>query len=149
MAWPFRCVVVIMLAVGFLMAQESASALYESATKGDQAALQQLKALANKGHAEAQFWFGAMHEDGKVMPKDAAQAALWYRKAAMQGHANAQLFLGNSYSIGNGVPKDTTQAAAWYRKAALQGNAGAQFNLGNMYTYGEGVPKDAAQAVVW
>ncbi len=63
------------------------------------------------------------------MPKDAAQAAAWYRRAANQGDADAQYSLGRLYENGTGVPKDTAQAAAWYRKAADQGHADAKQRL--------------------
>ena len=63
------------------------------------------------------------------MPKDAAQAAAWYRKAADQGYAAAQCNLGYCYENGAGVPKDTAQAAAWYRKAADQGHTNAKQQL--------------------
>ena len=83
------------------------------------------------------------------MPRDAAQAVAWYRKAAEQGDAVAQNNLGVSYAKGEGVPRDAAQAVAWFRKAAEQGNAVAQKNLGVSYAKGEGVARDVAQAVYW
>ena len=38
----------------------------------------------------AQFILGSLYEYGTGVPKDTAQAAAWYRKAADQGHANAK-----------------------------------------------------------
>lgn len=71
-----------------------------------------------------------MSANGLVMPRDLADAALRWRKAADRGDANAQFCLANMYDSGQGVPQDYTEAARWYRKAAEQGHARAQFILG-------------------
>jgi TPR repeat protein len=47
------------------------------------------------------------------VPKDDAEAAKWYRRAAEQGFATAQVNLGALYSRGGGVPKDLVEAYAW------------------------------------
>ena len=108
-----------------------------------------LQALAEQGDADAQLELGNRHFNGEGVPRDAREAAQWYRMAAEQGHASAQNNLGVMYKTGEGVPKDARQAVQWYRKAAEQGHAWAQDNLGTMYETGEGVPKDARQAVQW
>ena len=112
-------------------------------------ALEIFTRLAEQGDADAQFALGVMYANGKGVPKDASQAAAWYRKAAEQGDAKAQFNLGLMYANGEGVPKDASQAVTWYRKAAEKGHARAQFNLGGMYYNGEGVPKDYVQAAKW
>jgi TPR repeat protein len=90
-----------------------------------------------------------MSADGNCVPKDAAEAANWLRKAAQQGDPKGQLELGNIYHEGTGVPKDAQEAAKWTRRAAEQGNGHAQFNLGVMYALGDGVTKDNVQAYAW
>ena len=90
-----------------------------------------------------------MYTQGKGVPRDYAQALVWYRKAADQGDALAQFSLGLVYDNGQGVPQDFAQAVVWYRKAADQGEARAQINLGVMYEKGQGVPQDYAQAHMW
>ena len=58
---------------------------------GDYAtALEQLGKAAEQGNPKAQFELGLMHERGRGVPKNAAQAAHWYRKAAEQGLAVAR-----------------------------------------------------------
>jgi hypothetical protein len=101
------------------------------------------------GFASAQFNVGVAYQQGRGVPLDRAQAAVWYRKAAEQGFASAQLNLGAAYYEGQGVPQDYAQAAVWFRKAAEQGDAAAQFNLGAAYLDGLGVPKDFAEAHFW
>ena len=100
---------------------ENAKALQIKAGEGDKAALSQLKALGNKGDADAQYNLGVMYATGDGVPKDAVQAVSWYRKAAEQGHALAQGNLGFMYATGDGVPKDFVTAYMWRNLAAAQG----------------------------
>ncbi len=66
--------------------QEGLSA-YKS---GDsETALKEFKALAEQGNAMAQNNLGTIYEEGKVVPKDYAEAFNWYKKAAEQGLAEA------------------------------------------------------------
>ena len=112
-------------------------------------ALEEFRPLAERGHADAQYFLGYMYDWGDGVSENDAEAARWYRRAAEQGHAGAQLFLGHSYNFGEGVSEDDTEAAAWYRRAADQEDADAQFYLGLMYAKGEGVPQDLEQAHAW
>ena len=108
-----------------------------------------LRVQAYIGDSNAQYRLGLSYSVGDGVPKDAAQAAEWFRKSAEQGNSTAQFNLALMYDTGEGVPKDVAQAAEWYRKAAEQGNSTAQFNLGLMYYKGEGVPKNLVQAHMW
>ena len=109
----------------------------------------QTKARAVQGIASAQYNLGIMYDLGDGIPKDQAEAAKWYRKAAEQGYAEAQYNLGVKYRRGEGVPQDYAEAAKWYREAAEQGNTGAQCNLGVLYSKGNGVSQDFTEAYVW
>ena len=93
--------------------------------------------------------FGWKYAKGEGVPRDPAEAAKWFRKAADQGNVAAQINLGVSYAKGEGVPQDYTEAAKLYRKAADQGNGAAQNTLGAMYALGQGVTQDYTQAYVW
>lgn len=110
-------------------------------------AAKELKPLAERGDAEAQYRIGLMYEHGAGYPKDMKQGVAWLTKAATQGHASAQQELGVIYSTGDGVPRDPKRAAGWFAKAAAQDNMAAQFNLGLLYAKGDGVPNDLAQAL--
>ena len=96
--------------------------LWEKAAKGDAAALAQLRALAEKGVASAQFNLEVMYRDGKGVAKDEVEAVKWYRKAADPGFAQAQFNLGNMYWFGNGVVKDELEAYKWFLLSGAQGN---------------------------
>jgi len=98
---------------------------------------------------ETQFRIGKMYEFGNGVPKDYAQALLWYRKAADKGFAIAEFRLGVLCANGLGVPLDQAQSAAWFQKAAEHGNVDAQESLGMDYLTGEGVQTDYAKAYFW
>lgn len=128
---------------------KDADRLFSSAKNGNKAALQQLTALALQGDAQAQYNLGLMYASGNSVPKDGAQAAQWYQKAAEQGNAVAQNDLAVMYDYGNGIPRNLSKAFVLYRRAAEQGNRLAQRNLGVMYYRGEGVPRDLVLAYMW
>lgn len=146
-----------LLGCGAVLAQEKtvlketeANALWEKACKGDAKALAELRARAEKGDAAAQASFGAMYEHNRGgVTENHAEAARWYRKAAVQGFAMAQHNLGTMCLDGRGVRKDVVEAAKWFRKAADQGFDWSQYVLGQMYEDGVTVPKDVVEAYKW
>src|SRR2546422_535443 len=144
-------IVTLMLAVVVSACGESTSpsSSKQEAASTTEKGLVELKKEADSGDAVAQYDLGRMYAKGEGVPKDAAEAAEWFRKAATQGNALAQVKLGRMYYDGEGVPKDAAEAAEWWQKAAAQGDAPAQRGLGWMYANGEGVPKDAVKAVEW
>ena len=52
--------------------------------------IEQLKAQAKQGNADAQFQLAWLYYDGDGVPQDDTEAAKWYRLAADQGHEAAQ-----------------------------------------------------------
>ena len=52
------------------------------------AAAKELRPLAERGDAEAQYRTGLMFEHGAGYPKDQKQAVAWLTRAATQGHAS-------------------------------------------------------------
>ena len=79
--------------------------------------IEEFRAKAEQGDAQAQFNLGFCYDNGMGVVKDEAEAVKWYRKAAEQGDAKAQVHLGIWYDDGTGVVKDETKAAKGYRKA--------------------------------
>ncbi len=145
------------LAVSLLFIACSATAqadLQEGITayrKGNyQAALKEIRPLAENGDAKAQALLGEIYDSGKGVPLSHTEAASWYRKAAEQGDATAQTALGVMYENGVGVPQDNKEAVSWYQKAAEQGSPEAQYILGGLYKRGQGLlPADLVQAHKW
>ncbi len=82
--------------------------------------LQTLKIHASQGDADAQNNLGESYFKGKGVPKNYAQARLWFEKAAAQGHAYAQNNLAELYFAGLGVPQDYVRAYMWVTLAAAQ-----------------------------
>lgn len=109
--------------------------------------IDELRAKANHGDANAQFELGVAYDLGRNIGKNQIEAAAWYRKAAEQGHAAAQNSLGSMHQYGEGAPQDNAEAVNWYQKAADQGYGEAYTNLGYMYDGGLGVQQDKQKAV--
>jgi TPR repeat protein len=110
------------------------------------------------GSIEAQRDLGALYATGDwTGPKDPAQGAEWYHKAAERGHPDAQYNLGFMYLLGEGVPVDTEEGLRWLHRSAKQeeGHAfrfsGHAFRLlADLYRHGYyGVPLDIKQADYW
>ena len=89
----------------------------------------EMKALADKGLAWAQFNLALMYANGEGVPENDAEAFKWYRKAADQGDADAQVNLGLMYANGEGVPENNIRAYVWWSMAKTQGSATAVRNI--------------------
>jgi len=95
------------------------------------------------------FWLGSLYEDGKELPQDYTQAALWFRLGAELGEDDSQSSLGSLYEEGKGVPQDYMKAVMWDRKAAEKDYSDAEYNLAVLYEQGKGVIQDFASARQW
>jgi len=123
---------------------------FEAYDSGDyEAAVLEWQALANKGHAVAQFNLGVMYQLGLGVGQDNAEAVNWYRMAAEQGNAKAQQNIGYMYMKGLGLAQSSTQALKWYREAANQGNAATQYLLGSLYAGDPDGQQDYVLAYMW
>jgi TPR repeat protein len=113
--------------------------------------IDQLRARAERGEISAELTLAQAYFMGKGVPKDPAEAARWFRKAANQGEPQSERILGLMYKAGSaGLPKDEAQAASWFRKAAGQGDSLAQAELGELFENGRGgLAKDDAEAMSW
>lgn len=112
--------------------------------------LAKLKAVADAGHAPAQFYLAQLYEGGRSgVVQNMTEARRWTARAAEGGEANAMHNLGLYYFRGEGGPQDLASAAQWFRKAAELGVVDSQYNLGLMYQSGSGVQKDPAEALKW
>jgi TPR repeat protein len=89
---------------------------------------QSLMAKAQAGDAEAQCWVGRVYDEGRVVQKDAEEAAHWFLKSAEQGYAPAQRLHGLLSARVN-----PSVGERWMLRAAEQNDAEAQFWLGVAY----------------
>ena len=53
-------------------------------------ALRAVRPMAEQGDADAQYFVGAMYENGRGVRQNYAEASKWYRRAARQSHAEAK-----------------------------------------------------------
>ena len=81
--------------------------------------LPQCGAQRNLGHTQAAFNVAAMLDSGRGAPRDVAQAAIWYARAAAGGNRRAAFNLGQLYESGEGVPANVDLSRAWYAAADL------------------------------
>jgi hypothetical protein len=113
------------------MAVQACTGQMEDANKalhrGDyKTAYRLFKPLAEQGLPLAQYNLGVMYYNGQGVPKDFAEAAMWYRKAAEQGLPEAQYNLGIMYFAGLGVSKDYALAHMWLSLASSRFPASEQ-----------------------
>ena len=103
-----------------------------AADAGDYAtALRLWRPLANSGNANAESYLGRMYLNGWGLPKDYAQAAYWYRKAAEQGNREAaENNLGPicAFTV-SAFTRTMCKRSKWFQKAAAQGALEAFMNL--------------------
>ena len=111
--------------------------------------VERLRALAERGNADAQAEIGVRYAAGRGVERDYGEAVSWYRRAVEQGHARGQVELGFAYERGRGVDQNHDEAVRWYRRSAEQGHALGQVNLGVMYRDGRGVSRSHETAVGW
>jgi TPR repeat protein len=106
--------------------------------------LQTLMAKAQGGDSEAQCWVGYVYGEGRLMRKDAEEAARWFLKSAEQGYPPAQRIYGLM-----SVPINPSVGERWMLRAAEQGDAEAQFWLGFAYEQNWFGTTDVREAVKW
>ena len=112
-------------------------------------AVPQLRALADKGDATAQFALATVYEGAFGYPNpDPKEAAAWYRRAADQNLPEAQTALADRLMQGVGVEKNYEEAAKLYRAAADKLPVAAA-HVGDLYCYGVGVKEDTAECARW
>jgi localization factor PodJL len=111
--------------------------------------LGQLREAAQRGQADPQYQLADRLNEGRGLPRDLKQAALWYERAAIQDLPLAQYKLGLVYEKGLGVEKDLVKAKNWYAKAAERGNIKAMHNLAVLLADGGDGAPDYASAKKW
>ena len=113
--------------------EKSSSADYQkgltAARSGNYAtALLEFRALAEQGHASAQYSLGLMYDNGRGVTQDYKKSVKWYRKSVEQGHEDAQYNLGVMYGNGNGVRQDNVYAYMWFDIVASIGDENGAMN---------------------
>jgi TPR repeat protein len=126
-----RSVLALVLALTLSACSSDVQVGVEAYERGDYAAaLEELRPLAERGDAGAQFSLGGIYYYGAGVPQDSAEAVKWYHLAAEQGDADAQSQLGKLYENGAGVPQDYVLAHMWFNLAATHLPADLTQDLG-------------------
>ena len=131
---------VLALASGYLLAPRieklwfskrvsAGSAPAMSSTVTQKTTFDDLRRLADRGDAYAQWMLGTRYHNGEGVPQDDAQAMRWFERAADQGYADAQATSGAYYWAGRGVPKDLVRAYFWSTLALHQGDSSMESRL--------------------
>ncbi len=85
---------------------------------------------ADLGYPPAEVMLGSFYETGNTVPREPAQAATWYKKAALQDDPVGEWLLGRLILSGAVSPRDLNEASRWLQKAAGHGDAFGQYLLG-------------------
>lgn len=106
----------------------------------------QLKRLAGKGVAEAQYLLAMRHLEGRDVQRSGRMAYAWFSNAANQAFAPAYIQLGALRAYGSSVfvdiDADTKEAIYWFSKARAEGYVDATYNLAMIYFAGKGITTD-------
>lgn len=120
--------------------------------------MRELKKLADKGDAQAQYQVGFYYAAGDARVKskpDISTAVKYYRKAAEAGIPQAQYKLAYILEHGGNPPfrsikQNDKEAAEWYRKAAEKGVPEACYALAQFYkTERGGLTSDYREQFRW
>lgn len=68
---------------------------------------------ARAGNDTAQFYLGALYEQGVGRPQSDTDAFMWIEQAALRGNAQAMLVTAGLTAIGKGTPKDNVVSYKW------------------------------------
>ena len=122
-----RHLIVVLFSVALLQAPNLARADFDGGMaafqRGDyETALEEFRALADQGDADAQYMLGGMYSAGRGVPRNYIKAVRWSRLAAEQGHAEAQFSLAMSHAFGfGGLEIDVVESYKWAAIAASNG----------------------------
>ncbi len=118
-------------------------------------AMRVFRLAAEKGSAFAQLWVGNLYDRGRGVPRDPAQAAQWYEKAAENGFAIAMYNLGAHFrerassAKGEDQKKFYTQAREWYQRGSEVGHPDSMWAIAKFYEHGLGVEVDRKLQFEW
>ncbi len=89
---------------------------------GSAAGLARIRSAAEEGDPEAMYLLGVAYAQGRFVPQDDAEAAVWFKRAAVRDHRRAKVSLGYCCATGRGVRRDLEKAYVLLREAADEGD---------------------------
>ena len=127
----------------------SAENLLQRPGEADEAYFRRVRKVAESGSAEAQTSLAEAYFYGRGVATNRAEAARWYRVAALAGDPAAQASLGLCLLRGWGCERDAEEAVVWYERAAGQGSMAAMNDLAFCLMHGLGVEKNEKAGFEW
>lgn len=123
------CAVIAFLSAGQVAAEAYDNALSNLHRGAYESAQEQFMALAEQGHAGAQFELGLMFHRGAGFPQNYERALKWYRVSASGGDARARNNLGVMYRDGQGVERSNSIAYKWFSLSASTDDGPGRDNM--------------------
>lgn len=123
--------------------------LAENKAEADRRAVELFRQAAEASEPEAQYAMGVLFKQGRGVPRDPVQAAMWMSLGAEARNAAALVEYAIMLFNGEGVQKDEEAGAKMFRRAAELGNPVAQNRLARIYAAGRGLPKNLVEAAKW
>ena len=111
------------------------------------AAIEEMKQLAENGDTYAQYFLGTLYRDGGLLIPDSELARGWFYKAAQQGLVSAQYQMGKLLLSDDALVYDGKLGMEWLEYAAGNGSDAAAYRLGREYLKGDIIGKDMTKAV--
>lgn len=105
-----------------------------------------MRAMGEGGNAAIMAMLGGMFSGSKGVPRNDAEAANWYRKAAEAGHAVSMAEYAMMLAEGRGTTRNEAEALRWYRAGADTASNYPMWRYGLMLIEGKLTAKDPAQA---
>jgi TPR repeat protein len=109
------------------------------------APIDRLRVRADSGNPIAQYNLG-LKLDGEERH---AEAARYFRMAALQNVPEAQFNFALMQAEGVGMPKNEEEAFLMFKKAAVKGLAQAQYNVGIFLAEGRGTARSVPESIRW
>jgi len=107
-------------------------------------------ASAQSGDVQSALKTAEYYAKGIGVKQNGAQAAEWYRRAAVEGDASAAYELAELYIAGDALETDLEEALAYLQLAARAGEPRAQRELARFYGEGlAGLPVHPGEALFW
>jgi TPR repeat protein len=111
----------------------------------DSLALVWFQKAVDAGSAEGMVEIGLMHEHGRAVRRNPAEALRLYEMAADSGSPRGYFEAGKVHQNG----RNYREARVWYLRGACEGSVEAMYQLGMLHLNGLGVRRDRGEAIVW
>lgn len=99
-------------------------------------AVQSLKFLAERGHADSQYLLGDLYASNALKKPDMERSFRYFLMAAKHGHAESAYRTALCLQEGWGTPRGASRALQFYKTAAFKNQPGALYQMGMLYFHG-------------